>query len=177
MARLPVYVGSHRRQIGGSIFGNGFRTAIPALFQNTIKPVLARLGKRIGTHVLQAGVGAASDMLKNKITSREGIKEIFKTHAKDQMNALKRNLLFGDDDEERQAGGRLKRRKVVRRKKPVNKRGKSAKKFINKRKMPIIKRKRITKKSSSKRGKSTSRRVHKQKRRKVINKSKKKQSW
>ncbi len=91
MSRLPVYVGSHRRQIGGSIFGSGVRTAIPDFFKNTVKPALTRLGKRIGTHVLRAGVGVAGDMINRKISSRGEVKDIFKTHAKNQMKAFKRN--------------------------------------------------------------------------------------
>ncbi len=145
MARLPVYVGSHRRQIGGSIFGSGVRTAIPEFFKNT------------------AGVGVAGDMINRKISSRGEVKDIFKTHAKNQMKAFKRKLLVDDedDDEERQIGGQLKRRKNP----------KPTQKSVNKRRMSV---KKSTKKSTSQRC------VHKQKRKRVINKQskqKQKQSW
>ncbi len=130
-------------------------------FKNTVKPALTRLGKRIGTHVLRAGVGVAGDMVNRKISSRGEVKDIFKTHAKNQMKAFKRKLLVDDDDndEERQMGGQLKRRK------------KPAQKSVNKRRMSA---KKSTKKSTSQR------RVHKQKRKRVINKKskqKQKQSW
>ncbi len=86
--------------------------------------------------MLRAGVGVAGDMVNRKISSRGEVKDIFKTHAKNQMKAFKRKLLVDDedDDEERQIGGQLKRRK------------KPTQKSVNKRRMLV---KKSTKKSTS----------------------------
>ncbi len=168
MSALPVYIGAHRRQVGGAIFGGGFRQAIPAFFNATIKPALRRLGKRIGAHALRAGIGAATDFLTSKTKNTTSAKTALKRHAVDQFNAFKRQYkLLEEDDEERQDGG-AKRRKVIKKLASSNKNKKSKVKKKLKHKSKAIQPKRLQNKKKKK--------SQKKKRSLVINK-KKPQKW
>lgn len=105
---MNVYKGAYRRQVGGNIFGQGFRQAIPYIFRqivNMLKPRLISAGKAVGKSVLRAGVGAAGNLINNNFTNaKEAIIEPFES----EVNEMKRKYLPGLN----QKGSGKKRRKL-----------------------------------------------------------------
>lgn len=164
---MNVYRGRYRRQVGGNIFGNGFRQAIPLIFRQILKilkPRLISVGKEVGKSVLKAGIGAAGNLVGNNFsTPKESITQPFAS----EINQLKRKYL---PELSEQSGAGIKRRKVINRRqgkkratiKKMVKRKQGYKQKRGKRNIKGVFKKQRAKKRRSK--KTTKKRINKVKR-------------
>ncbi len=123
MTTLPIYRGTHRRQVGGSIFGKGFKEAIPRFFKDKVKPAMMNLGRKLGIRAVGAASDVAKDLIHKKINSRDDVKNIFVDRAKQELNIIKKvasdeikglKRRLDIDEEYQQGGGASKKRKTVK---------------------------------------------------------------
>lgn len=106
---MKPYKGAYRRQIGGGIFGRGFKSVIPFVFRKAVeilKPHLKSAGKTVGKSLLKAGVGAATNVLDSGL-SVENIRKPFK----DEFLNLKRQYI-----PEQNGSGAKRRKKSINKK-------------------------------------------------------------
>lgn len=136
---MNVYRGGYRRQVGGNIFGRGFRQAIPFIFRQilrVIKPKLISAGKEVGKSVLRAGVGAAGNLIS---TDFKNPKQSIFEPIQSEMHDLKRRFI---PQPEQQGSGMKRPRKNI--KKSINKAQKGKRKHKQKTK-PTKGKKKVTK--------------------------------
>lgn len=139
---MNYYSGTHTRQIGGGIIGNGIRGIRPFIMSliSKLRPHALSAAKTLGNQAMESAANIGSDLAANLATgrlTRSSAKEIFKNEAKrastNLTNTAKRKLgiQHGSGAKRRKVTKAVQKRKVKRK---VSKKRKAPKSSINKRK-------------------------------------------